>query len=179
MNQLKKVGVLLVLGLVIVLGNHYFGQTQKNIQNHETISKTGTLVRVVDGDTLIVKLDGEEERVRIIGIDAPESVRPNYPVECFGKEASDYLTSQLVPGDTVHIETDPSQDTRDRNGRILAHVFNNNDQNIGELMVSGGYTYEYTYRDPYQYQSSYQAAENYARNKKLGLWAPETCNGEN
>ena len=50
-----------------------------------------TVVRVVDGDTIVADVDGRQERVRFIGIDTPESVKPRSPVECFGKEASEQI----------------------------------------------------------------------------------------
>jgi len=79
----------------------------------------GTVVHVVDGDTLDVDLAGTVERVRLIGIDTPETVKPNTPVECFGRDASAYA-KYLLDGQAVYIEDDPSQDSRDRYGRLLA-----------------------------------------------------------
>ncbi|MGH9174455.1 MAG: thermonuclease family protein, partial [Vicinamibacterales bacterium] len=78
------------------------------------------VVRVVDGDTIIVAIDGVEERLRYIGIDAPESVRPETPVECFGREAS-AENARLVEGKRVELEADISN--RDRFGRLLRYVY--------------------------------------------------------
>ena len=122
-------------------------------------------------------MNGIEERIRIIGINTPESQRPNHPIECFGKEASQYLNELLDNGKQLYIETDQTQNTRDRHGRLLAHIFID-DVNIAEYMIRDGYAYEYTYRDPYMYQDDYQSAEHYARDTERGLWSPDTCNGE-
>lgn len=174
MIQLKKAGILLFLGIIIIFVQKY--EWNQKISQAPDVAGQAQIVRIVDGDTIIVRLD-EEERVRIIGINAPESVKPNSPVECFGIEASDYMKSLLQPGDTVSIETDPTQDTRDRNGRLLAHIFLN-DINLAQKMITDGYGYEYTYREPYIYQLDYRAAEKDARNNNRGLWSPETCNGK-
>ncbi len=80
-----------------------------------------TLVRVVDGDTIVVSVAGRDERVRLIGIDTPESVKPGSAVECFGKEASGHLASLLPEGTVVRLVGDVEQ--RDRYGRLLAYVY--------------------------------------------------------
>ena len=72
---------------------------------------------MVDGDTLDVDLAGTVERLRLIGIDTPETVKSNSLVECFSRESSAYA-KQLLDGQAVSIEADPSQDTRDRYGRM-------------------------------------------------------------
>ena len=79
-----------------------------------------TVVRVVDGDTLIAELGGTETRVRLIGIDTPESVDPRRPVECFGKRASQRLADLLPVGTPLRLERDAEE--RDRYQRLLAYV---------------------------------------------------------
>lgn len=81
----------------------------------------GTIVRVVDGDTVIITVAGEDERVRLLNIDTPETVDPSKVVECLGPEATAFLEAQLKPGDRVRLEYDV--DLRDRYGRLLAGVF--------------------------------------------------------
>ena len=146
---------------------------------------------VVDGDTLhIQRLDGEKAfnidkivRVRLIGINTPETVDPRRPVECFGKEASSYL-KDLAEGKVAAIGLDDSQGLVDKYGRVLAYVYiknsgfqNNNILFINEEQIKNGYAYEYTYNTPYKYQSDFKFAETFARQKYMGLWSPETCNG--
>lgn len=84
-------------------------------------AETGTVVRVVDGDTLVVDVDGEEERVRLLNIDTPESVHPTEPVECLGPEASEHMESLVSPGDPVMLEFD--EERLDRYDRLLAGVW--------------------------------------------------------
>ena len=78
------------------------------------------VLRVIDGDTIEVDLDGAEEDVRYIGIDTPESAIPGEPVECFGKEAS-AANERLVEGETVRLVFDAER--RDHYGRLLAYVY--------------------------------------------------------
>jgi micrococcal nuclease len=83
--------------------------------------------RVIDGDTIEVELDGRTEDVRYIGIDTPESVKPNSPVECFGKEASEH-NRELVEDEQVTLVLD--HELRDDYGRLLAYVY------VGEELVN-------------------------------------------
>lgn len=80
-----------------------------------------TLVRVVDGDTIVVERAGVQERVRLLNIDTPETVHPERDVECGGPEAAERLNDLLQPGDAVVLEFD--QEQRDRYDRLLAGVF--------------------------------------------------------
>lgn len=75
-------------------------------------SETATVTRVVDGDTLVVDIAGKEERVRLIGVDTPETVHPKKPVEYFGKEASAF-TKRMAEGETVRLESDPQNSNRE------------------------------------------------------------------
>lgn len=134
------------------------------------------LIRVVDGDTLVVSINGEQEKIRIIGLDTPESVKSNHPIECFAKEATEHITELLSSNSTLSIVSDPSQDTRDKYGRMLAHIFVG-EVNIAQQMIVDGYAYEYTYRTPYIYQSEYRNAQLEAKEYERGLWSPQTCNG--
>jgi micrococcal nuclease len=138
-------------------------------------NNTYPIVRVVDGDTIVIKLDGKDVKVRLIGINTPETVDPRRPVQCFGKEASDKAKSTLTPGTLVDIETDPSQDTHDKYGRLLAYVFLPDGSLFNEYMVAEGYAYEYTYHVPYKYQKEFKAAQASAQAAGKGLWAPGTC----
>jgi micrococcal nuclease len=76
---------------------------------------------VIDGDTIDVFIDGTEERVRLIGIDTPETKKPNTPIECFGPEATSFTESLLPVGTPVRLERDIVN--RDDFGRLLAYVY--------------------------------------------------------
>ena len=120
--------------------------------------------------------DGEKVRVRLIGINAPESVDPNRPVQCFGKEASAEL-ARVAAGHAIALETDPSQDTYDKYGRLLAYVFAST-TNLNLHLVQAGFAHEYTYDLPYKYQREFRAAEREARETGRGLWAAGVCGNQ-
>jgi micrococcal nuclease len=110
------------------------------------------VVRVVDGDTVDVQVaEGQIERIRLIGIDTPEVVDPRKPVQCFGQEASAHA-QQLLDGQSVTVELDPSQGERDRYGRLLAYLWLPDGRNFGEVMIADGYAHEYTYDQPNAYR---------------------------
>lgn len=135
-----------------------------------------TVERVVDGDTVVVRVGGREERVRLIGINTPESVDPRRPVECFGAEAS-ANAKLLLDGRTVLLEDDPSQDSRDSNGRMLRYVWLEDGRLANLEQVSQGFAAEYTYSTPYKYRDLFREAQRAARDAGRGLWATDTCDG--
>jgi micrococcal nuclease len=135
------------------------------------------VARVVDGDTIAVTIRGREERVRFIGINTPESVDPRRPVQCYGKEASDNAKA-LLEGRTVLLEDDPSQDSRDSNGRLLRYVWLEDGRMANLEQVAQGFAAEYTYERPYKYRDVFRRAQREAEAAGRGLWSPATCNGE-
>lgn len=140
------------------------------------IEKAYEVVRVVDGDTIDVSIDGKVQRLRLIGINTPETVDPRKPVECFGKEASNKAKS-LLTGKKVIIESDSSQGERDKYDRLLRYVFFEDGTSFNLLMIKEGYAYEYTYDTAYKYQAKFKEAQKEAETNKAGLWG-DTCNGK-
>lgn len=131
-------------------------------------------MKVVDGDTVKLNINGQTENIRLIGIDTPETVHPSKPVECMGMEASN-KAKELLTGQTVRLETDDTQGTRDKYGRLLGYVFLPDGRNFNLVMIEQGYAYEYTYSTAYKYQSAFKSAEQSARHLGLGLWAEGVC----
>ncbi|MBI4578471.1 MAG: thermonuclease family protein [Planctomycetes bacterium] len=145
-----------------------------------TLAQTApvTVVRVIAGDTTDVQFeDGTVVRVRLIGIDTPESVDPRTVVQCYALEAA-ARARELLEGQVVTLELDPGQGERDRYGRLLAYLYLPDGQNVAEVLIGEGYAFEYTDRFPYAYQAPFQAAEQGAMTNGLGLWAAETCGGQ-
>lgn len=143
-------------------------------KNNSEEIKYYKVIKVVDGDTIAVDIDGVSETLRLIGINTPETVDPRKPVECFGVEASN-KAKELLSGKSVALEKDNSQDERDKYGRLLRYIRTKEGLFYNLEIIKQGYAYEYTYDVPYKYQSEFKEAENYARTKKLGLWADGTC----
>ncbi len=141
--------------------------------------REAALTGVVDGDTVKVRLDGVTESVRIIGIDTPESRRPGTPVECFAREATQAAEGLLPEGSNVWLELDPTQDTRDRYGRLLAHVWLADGRLFAETMIRDGYGIHYVYDGiPSRHAARLAAAQADAERAEAGLWAPDTCAGD-
>ncbi len=119
--------------------------------------------RVVDGDTIIVEGVG---RVRLIGVDTPETVHPNRRVEFFGKEASAF-TKRLLEGKRVRLEYD--QERQDRYGRTLAYVYLENGTFVNAEIIRRGYGHAYT-RFPFRHMEAFRQFEREARDNRRGLW---------
>jgi micrococcal nuclease len=126
--------------------------------------------RVVDGDTVSVGLGGRDEKVRLLGIDTPESVNPDTPVECFAKEASARTAALLPPGTSVRLVRDVEE--RDRYGRLLAYVYRVSDGLFVNLdLVRGGYARLLTHPPNVAHTDELVDAARAARESRRGLWA--------
>jgi micrococcal nuclease len=128
--------------------------------------ETARVIRVVDGDTILVDLGGRQERVRYIGIDTPETVAPDRPVECFGQEASD-ANKRLVAGKRVRLERDVSD--RDQYGRLLRYVYVD-EQFINADLVRDGYATAVTFPPDVRENARLRDLEREARAAGRGLW---------
>ncbi len=122
--------------------------------------------RVVDGDTFETK---SGEKVRLIGVNTPETVKPNSPVEHYGKEASQFTKSKLT-GKTVYLFADAGD--KDKYGRLLRYVFIQGDPVMfNETLIRQGYANTMTIPPNVLFQDSFVKLEREARSKKKGLWA--------
>jgi micrococcal nuclease len=136
--------------------------------------RTGRVVRVSDGDTIRVAVGGREERVRYIGIDAPESVTPGAPVECFGRAAA-RANARLVAGRRVRLVTDAEE--RDRFGRLLAYVYRADDGRfVNAALVRAGFAVPLTVPPNVRHAERFRALATEAREQGRGLWS--ACGGE-
>lgn len=141
--------------------------------NAESEEELFDVIKVVDGDTIAVRMQGKSETIRLIGIDTPETNDPRTGVQCFGTEATAKLKS--VIGTRVRIERDSGEGERDKYKRLLAYIYSEEGTMLNKYMIAQGYAYEYTYDNAYRYQKEFKAAEADAKAKKRGLWAPEAC----
>jgi micrococcal nuclease len=126
------------------------------------------VVRVIDGDTIVVRLDGVEQRVRYIGMDAPETVHPTRGVEPFGIEASN-LNKRLVEDDQVWLEKDVSE--TDQYGRLLRYVWLADGHMANVLLVEEGYAQVDTWPPDVRYQAELLRAQQDAQQNDRGLWS--------
>ncbi len=139
--------------------------------------KITTVMRVIDGDTFVVSMNDKPVTVRLLGIDTPETVHPNKPVECFGREASEYLT-YLINQHELVLVLDPTQGAYDKYGRLLAYAYLPDGRSVNEILLRDGFAYEYLYQTPYELHDRYVAIEQKAIDAKRGLWAEGVCQQE-
>ncbi|MEA2411862.1 MAG: micrococcal nuclease [Thermoleophilaceae bacterium] len=135
------------------------------------------VVRVVDGDTIAVSVDGGEKRsVRLLGIDTPETHRPGTPIECGGPQASANMARLAPPGTPVSLEPDPTQDRVDRYGRLLAYVRLPDGRLAEEAQLAAGWATVYVFAGhPVTRDPAFRRAEAAARTARRGVWG--RCSG--
>jgi micrococcal nuclease len=129
----------------------------------------GTVDHVVDGDTIVVNIEGHSEHVRLIGIDTPETVKPNAPVGCHGPEASAAAKQLLPPGTIVRLERDT--EARDAYNRLLAYVYRVSDGLFINLELAiQGHAIPLAIRPNVAYENDFRLAVDAARAAQRGLW---------
>ena len=167
----KKIIILVVAAIAV----YFFGG--RELQDDSGFV-SGIITRVVDGDTASVLVDGSERRVRFLGVDTPETVHPNKPVQFYGKEASNF-TKESLTGKRVWLEYDASP--QDRYNRHLAYIWTAKPDDINEDSISrdmfnaklllGGYAKVMIIKPNKRYEKEFRKFEEEARNSKRGLWS--------
>lgn len=145
-----------------------------------TIETNAFVVRDVDGDTIVVKLDGstDEVKIRFLGVDTPESVDPRKTVQCFGKEASKH-TKELLEGKRIRLEEDPQADAVDKYGRLLRNILLEDGTDYNASLVRDGYAHAYlSFPLDKKRKAQLAALEKEAQAEQRGLWNPDTCSGK-
>ncbi|HSX18226.1 MAG TPA: thermonuclease family protein [Candidatus Saccharimonadales bacterium] len=116
-----------------------------SLQNKLETNQPGfySINHFVDGDTIAVNMNGAVETVRMIGVDTPETHKPNTPVQCYGPQAADY-TKSLINSNKVRLQADPLDTNRDRYGRLLRYVYLPNGTMVETSLIYNGYGFAYT-----------------------------------
>lgn len=171
LNDLKQAIIIIIIAVIA----YFFGGVLNEADKGDFIA--GIIVKVVDGDTAIVSVDGQDRRVRFLGVDTPETVHPNKPVQYYGKEASNF-TKEALNGRRVWLEYDV--DPQDKYKRHLAYIWlkppsSVNEGTIRESMFNaklllGGYAKVMIIKPNRRYEAVFRKLENEARLKKLGIW---------
>lgn len=172
-----------MLGVAVVTAPLTLGSCRPGDGSNDTAVTASTVVpmnatvdRVVDGDTLVVDIGGRVETIRLIGIDTPETVKPDSPVECFGPEASAATKALLPEGTPVRLERDV--EARDDYGRLLVYLYRATDGMFVNLeLVHGGYASVLTFPPNTAHVDQFVDAANQARNDGVGLWSGCTPQG--
>jgi len=170
-HRRRKVSLLSLLLAIIVI---VISQTNllKNASRTAQQSNPGlyTINHYVDGDTIAVNMNGSVETVRFIGVDTPETHRPDTPVQCYGPEAAAHTKEVISKYGKVRLEADPLDTNRDRYGRLLRYVYLPDGTLLDEQIIKQGYGFAYL-SFPFSKKSQFAADESAAQSDKLGLWA--------
>jgi endonuclease YncB( thermonuclease family)/membrane-bound metal-dependent hydrolase YbcI (DUF457 family) len=143
------------------------GYEQPQTSQPFNTNTTATVTHVTDGDTITVQLNNQQIKVRLIGIDTPESVKPNTPIQCFALQASAFTKAQLL-NKQIRLEYDTQQ--TDTYGRTLAYVWLDS-QLFNEVLAQEGYAQQLTIPPNVRYAARFYAAVKTARQNNKGLWA--------
>lgn len=154
----------------------FIAQQQGWLQSAQQAAQTNQpgsyqISRYIDGDTIAVDMDGKVEHVRFIGIDTPETHKPNTPVQCYGPAAAAHTKNVIsAAGGRVRLAADPQNTNRDRYGRLLRYVYLTDGTLLNELNITEGYAFYYPYF-PFSKKAQFAAAQADAQANKRGLWA--------
>lgn len=162
MRKKLTLPVLLIAVIIVLLSDYNFNNNTAPMP-----ADTYKVVRIVDGDTFIITYNGKNQSVRLIGVDTPESVKPNSPVEYYGKEASDY-TKSLIEGKNIRLEFDVED--RDKYNRLLAYVYLEDGRMLNEVLIGEGYAQLMTVPPNVKYSEKFVSLQKEARKEKKGLW---------
>jgi micrococcal nuclease len=145
------------------------GISEQSRESRNAISEKRLVIRVIDGDTIVVS---PNEKVRLIGVDTPETVHPNKTVQCFGKDAKEF-TRRMVEHKSIRLILDESNVARhhkDRYGRTLAYVYFDDGTMLNAELIRRGYAHTYT-RFPFRHVVEFRQLERIARSQAVGLWS--------
>lgn len=175
---MRKTGFATVF-LFLILFAGCGGGDQNTFENEK--GEFATVERITDGDTFSVIFNGRKEKIRLIGIDTPESRRNDRSkkqgkeenldqeeIVAMGKEAKAFIARQIQKGDRVKLEFDVQE--RDKYGRFLCYVYLEDGRMLNEIMIGEGYAYPLTIAPNVKYESKFREAFVQARENNRGLW---------
>lgn len=163
-----------LLATLIIVGLSFAGQRLGWFNDSPKVleqSNPGlySVARFVDGDTIVVDMSGKNETVRFIGVDTPETHKPNSPVQCYGVAAAAY-TKNLIGSQKVRLEADPTNQNRDRYGRLLRYVYLPDGRMVEKELIQNGYAFAYT-SFPSVHNDEFSNLQEQAKAANKGLWA--------
>jgi endonuclease YncB( thermonuclease family) len=169
-RRLYKLIFSLVLGIALLIissKTNWLDQTTQTAQQNQP--GLYSVNEFVDGDTIRVNMNGAIETVRFIGMDTPETHKPNTPVQCYGPQAAAY-TKQIIGNNAVRLESDPLNTNRDRYGRLLRYVYLPDGTLVETKLINEGYAFAYTLF-PFSKKAEFSASQETAKQTGKGLWS--------
>ncbi|HET9850748.1 MAG TPA: thermonuclease family protein [Candidatus Saccharimonadales bacterium] len=157
---------ILLLILIVITQSGWLASPARTVNQ----SQPGfySISHFIDGDTIAVNMNGQIETIRMIGVDTPETHRPNTPVQCFGPEAASY-TKSLIGDNRVRLQADPLDTNRDRYGRLLRYVYLPDGTMVEDKLISQGYGFAYL-DFPFSQKARFASEQSAAQVKRAGLW---------
>jgi endonuclease YncB( thermonuclease family) len=159
--------VFLVLAAAFIICVHFISKNHPEFKTQQP--GLYAVTHFVDGDTIDVNMNGQTETVRFIGVDTPETHKPNTPVQCYGPEAADY-TKRLIGSQSVRLQADPLDTNRDRYGRLLRYIYLPDDTLVEARIISEGYGFAYT-DFPFEKSAEFKNYQQAAKAAGKGLWS--------
>ncbi len=158
----------LIFGLFIV---YLWPVIQSKLSGISVVPQPGWYYvrEVYDGDTIGVVMNGITEKIRMIGVDTPETHKPNAPVQCYGQHATETSKAKLL-NKTVRLESDPTNDNRDRYDRLLRYVYTEDGRLWNSELIKTGEGFAYI-SFPFVRKVEFLSAQFKAADQKVGLWS--------
>ncbi len=169
-TQKKLIGLVLALLILFAQQQGWFNGAAKVAEKNQP--GLYSVTHFVDGDTIGVSMNGKEEKVRFVGVDTPETHKPNTPVQCYGPAASAY-TKSIIGTQKVRLVSDSLSTDRDRYNRLLRYVYLPDGTNLNEKLIQTGHGFYYPYF-PFTKSEQFSADQDKAMAAHLGLWG--NCN---
>lgn len=167
-NSLLSLFIFIIsLVYVIISQSGWLKSTARSVQQIDP--GLYTISRYVDGDTISVNMNGSIETIRLIGVDTPETHKPNTPVQCYGLEAAAYAKARISQFGKVRLQADPLDTNRDVYGRLLRYVYLPDNSLLNEDLVKNGYGFAYL-SFPFEKKELFAAEGRAAQSAKAGLW---------
>ncbi len=157
---------LIALALLFTQKTSLAPQAHQVVQNNQP--GLYSVAFFVDGDTIAVNMNGKVEKVRFVGIDTPETHKPNTPVQCYGPAAAAF-TKNTIGTNSVRLVSDSLSTDRDRYNRLLRYVYLPDGTNVNEKLVQNGYAFYYPYF-PFTKSEQFAADQTAAMAANKGLW---------
>lgn len=161
-----------LIAVVVYVGQQqgWFNSATSSVSKGVATNQPGlySINHFIDGDTIAVNMNGQSESVRMIGVDTPETHKPNTPVQCYGPAAAAF-TKSLIGSNKVRLASDSLSTNRDRYNRLLRYVYLPDGRMVETELLKGGYAFAYT-SFPFSKSDEFVADQNTAKATNKGLW---------